>query len=80
MVKEAGYEVVSRRLLSDDKQGLADALISLCDNNTTELILPTGGTDFSPRDNAPEATLAACKRIAPGIAILVGDDGSCARP
>ena len=80
MVKEAGYEVVSRRLLSDDKQGLADALIALCDSSAAELILTPGGTGFSPRDNAPEATLAACERIALGIAILVGDDGSCARP
>lgn len=68
MVKEAGYEVVSRQLLSDDRQGLTDALISLCDSNTAELILTTGGTGFSPRDNAPEATLAACERMAPGIA------------
>ena len=53
MVKEAGYKVVSRQLLSDDRQGLTDALISLCDSNTAELILTTGGTGFSPRDNAP---------------------------
>ena len=68
MVKEAGYEVVSRQLLSDDRQGLTDALISLCDSNTAELILTTGGTGFSSRDNAPEATLAACERMVPGIA------------
>ena len=68
MVKEAGYKVVSRQLLSDDRQGLTDALISLCDSNAAELILTTGGTGFSPRDNAPEATLAACERMAPGIA------------
>lgn len=68
MVKEAGYKVVSRQLLSDDRQGLTDALISLCDSNTAELILTTGGTGFSPRDNAPEATLTACERMAPGIA------------
>ena len=68
MVKEAGYGVVSRQLLSDDRQGLTDALISLCDSNAAELILTTGGTGFSPRDNAPEATLTACERMAPGIA------------
>lgn len=68
MVKEAGYKVVSRQLLSDDRQGLTDALISLCDSNTAELILTTGGTGFSSRDNAPEATLAACERMVPGIA------------
>ena len=28
----------------------------------------TGGTGFSPRDIAPEATIDACDRLAPGIA------------
>lgn len=68
MIREAGYEVVSRQLLSDDQQGLTDALVSLCDSYAAELILTTGGTGFSPRDHTPEATAAACERMAPGIA------------
>lgn len=68
MVTEAGYEVVSEQLLSDDKQSLTDALIDICDNHKADLILTTGGTGFSQRDNAPEATLAAIERNVPGIA------------
>lgn len=32
-----------------------------------DLIVSTGGTGFSPRDNTPEATLAVIERRAPGI-------------
>lgn len=68
MVTAAGYQVVSRQLLSDDRKGLTDALVDLCDNRRADLILTTGGTGFSQRDNAPEATLDAIERQVPGIA------------
>jgi molybdenum cofactor synthesis domain-containing protein len=32
-----------------------------------DLILTTGGTGFSPRDVTPEATIAVCQRLTPGI-------------
>jgi len=68
MVKEAGYEVVSTLLLNDDRKGLADALTDICDNHKADLILTTGGTGFSQRDNAPEATMDVVERNVPGIA------------
>lgn len=68
MVEAAGYEVVSQTVLSDDRQALTDALIDICDSHSADLILTTGGTGFSMRDNAPEATLDAIERNAPGIA------------
>ena len=68
MVTAAGYAVVSQHLLSDDRQALTELLIDICDNRKADLILTTGGTGFSQRDNAPEATLAAIERNVPGIA------------
>lgn len=68
LLEAAGYTVEKQLLLSDDRQGLTDALIALCDAGEAELIVTTGGTGFSPRDNAPEATLDAIERSAPGIA------------
>lgn len=68
LLQEAGYEVVKRLLLSDDRQGLTDALIAICDAHEADLILTTGGTGFSRRDNAPEATMDAVERPVPGIA------------
>lgn len=68
MVTAAGYEVVSTQLLSDDREGLEAALIEICDQQKADLILTTGGTGFSMRDNAPEATLNVAERNVPGIA------------
>ena len=47
---------------------LKEALIDICDNNKADLVLTTGGTGLSVRDNTPEATLAVIERNVPGIA------------
>ena len=39
----------------------------ICDENMADLLLTTGGTGFSPRDNTPEATLAVGEKLVPGI-------------
>ena len=65
---ENGYEVVEQLLLADEPNALKNALIRLSDQRQLDLILTTGGTGFSPRDNTPEATLAVATRNAPGIA------------
>ena len=68
MVEAAGYQVSRQLLLNDDREGLAQALREICDGGQAELILTTGGTGFSPRDNAPEATMDVVERPVPGIA------------
>lgn len=67
-LKAAGYDVVEQLLLADDPSALKAQLIRLCDQRQLDLILTTGGTGFSPRDNTPEATLAVATRQVPGIA------------
>lgn len=67
-LREAGYAVIEQVLLPDDPAQLERELTRLCDQSQPDLILTTGGTGFSPRDRTPEATLAVCERIAPGIA------------
>lgn len=68
MLKDVGYHVVETLLLSDEKAPLQRQMIRLADQRQVDLILTTGGTGFSPRDNTPEATIAVCDRMAPGIA------------
>ena len=68
MVVEAVYEVVSQQILSDEPCELIDALKDICDHRRANLVLTTGGTGFSRRDNAPEATLSVIERNVPGIA------------
>lgn len=62
------FQVSEQVLLSDDKAGLEKELVRLADEEKLNLILTTGGTGLSPRDNAPEATLAVADRQVPGIA------------
>ncbi len=67
-LESRGYEVVEKLLLADGTGPLKAQLIRLCDQRQLDLILTTGGTGFTPRDQTPEATLAVADRTAPGIA------------
>ena len=62
------YEVVKQTIIPDDRQELEKLLRQIADDKRAELILTTGSTGFSPRDIAPDATMAVCERNAPGIA------------
>ncbi len=57
------YEVVP-----DDQPTLERALRAWADEDGLDLIVTTGGTGFTDRDVAPEATLAVIDRAAPGLA------------
>lgn len=62
------YQVVSSRIIPDDKDQIRQEIIRLSDDEGCRLILTTGGTGFSRRDVTPEATLEAANRMAMGIA------------
>ena len=66
IVEESDYKVVSMEILPDDRALLADKMIELADKEIP-LILTTGGTGFSPRDNTPEATKDVIEKETPGI-------------
>ena len=67
LLEAAGYAVVERRVVPDERAEIEAALIDLADRRRAALIVTTGGTGFSPRDVTPEATAAVCGRMAPGI-------------
>ena len=67
LLREAGAEVVAREVMSDDLGPLAEALRNHADRADVNLVITTGGTGLSPRDNTPEATRAAIEREAPGL-------------
>ena len=60
------YEVVHYELISDDLDGIKNSLIRVCDPNIS-LVLTTGGTGLSKRDNTPEATKAVIEKEVQGI-------------
>lgn len=66
ILETANYKVVSLDILPDERSLIADKLIELS-NRKIPLILTTGGTGFSPRDNTPEATRDVIEKETPGI-------------
>lgn len=59
--------VMSYRILPDDLDALKEAMMQMADREKVELLLTTGGTGLSQRDNTPEATLAVIDREVPGL-------------
>lgn len=65
---ERGYTLAARSLVPDDSAAIVRQLLAWCDGDSADLVLTTGGTGLSPRDNTPEATRAVLEREANGIA------------
>jgi molybdopterin adenylyltransferase len=72
-----GYEV-ERRVVPDDREGIADAIVELSEESV--LVLTTGGTGLGPRDVTPEATAEVLERPAPGIAEAIRADSIAKTP
>ena len=60
--------IVNYDIVPDEKELIAQELISWADENSLDVILTTGGTGLTPRDVTPEATIAVVDRIVPGFA------------
>ena len=67
MLEKAGYQVVQTAIVPDEQAEIEAALCQVADAHIAELLVTTGGTGFAPRDVTPEATLAVCDRLTPGI-------------
>ena len=67
LLKNAGYEVVRTDVVPDEQAQIEAALRQMADGGNIQLLVTTGGTGFAPRDVTPEATLAVCDRLTPGI-------------
>ena len=67
-VGERRYTLAGRALVPDDSVAIVRQLLAWCDGDSADLVLTTGGTGLSARDNTPEATRAVLEREAEGIA------------
>ena len=72
-----GYEV-ERRVVPDDREAIADAIVELAAE--AELVLTTGGTGLGPRDVTPEASAEVIDRAAPGLAEAIRADSIAKTP
>lgn len=68
LLRESGATVVLREIVSDDLEPLTERLRLLAEREDVNLVVTTGGTGLSPRDNTPEATRAVVEREVPGLA------------
>jgi molybdenum cofactor synthesis domain-containing protein len=74
----AGSYEIERRVVPDDREGIADAIVELAEDAV--LVLTTGGTGLGPRDVTPEATVEVVERPAPGIAEAIRADSIAKTP
>ena len=65
-LEREGYRLLPPVLVPDEQPQIEAALLAACEADAA-LVLTTGGTGFAPRDLTPEATLAVCERLVPGI-------------
>jgi molybdenum cofactor synthesis domain-containing protein len=72
-----GYEL-ERRVVPDDREAIADAIVELAED--AALVLSTGGTGLGPRDVTPEASAEVIDRPAPGIAEAIRADSIAKTP
>lgn len=80
MLREAGFDVVERAVVPDERPVIEGLLVELADAKAIPLVVTTGGTGFGPRDVTPEATRAVIDREAPGLAELMRREGLAKTP
>lgn len=68
LLSSTGAEICEKIIVSDDFGNLRETLYALTGRDDVNLIMTTGGTGFSGRDNTPEATRAVIEKEAPGLA------------
>ena len=67
LLKNGGYEVPVAASVPDEQAQIEEKRCQNADSGAIQLLGTTGGTGFAPRDVTPEATLAVCDRLTPGI-------------
>jgi molybdenum cofactor synthesis domain-containing protein len=77
LLEAEGYEV-ERRVVQDDRDAIAEAIVELAEE--ARVVLTTGGTGVAPRDVTPEATASVLEREAPGIAEAIRADSIAKTP
>jgi len=78
--QQLGWQVASALVVADETFVIQARLIELADSHLVDLILTTGGTGVGPRDITPEATVAVCEKIIPGLGELMREKGRQVTP
>ena len=73
--RELGWQMVSTEILPDDRTMLEARLAAMADSGAADVIFTAGGTGLGPRDTTPEATVAVCTRLLPGLGEVMREKG-----
>lgn len=66
-MEENGLSVVHTAIVSDEPEEIRNGILHCTDTLNVALVLTTGGTGFSGRDNTPEVTREIIEKEVPGI-------------
>ncbi len=69
------FEVCEYRVVADKQSDIEKELIEFSDKAKADIVFTTGGTGVGPRDVTPEATIAVCERLVPGLAEVMRAEG-----
>lgn len=75
LCRELGWDVVASAVLADDETVISQKIMNWAEGEVAALILTTGGTGISARDNTPEATRRVIERELPGVSELMRAKG-----
>ena len=67
LIAERGWSMECYQVCPDDPATIKAAIVAMAATGA-DVVLTCGGTGLGPRDVTPEATLAVCDRVVPGIA------------
>ena len=65
-LEEHGFVVVEHALCADGEETVFAQLLTMT-SEFSGLVVSTGGTGFSPRDDTPEGAVRIIQRLAPGL-------------
>jgi len=75
----AGFEVVESLIVADEAAQIEASLRKFVDLKTRFLVT-AGGTGIASRDVTPEANLAVCEKLLPGVSELIRLEGRAQTP
>lgn len=80
VLKNWGANKLESAIVSDEKDEISHKLLYYADQLKIALVITTGGTGISKRDNTPEVVTSCCDRILPGFGELLRQSGSVFTP
>jgi molybdenum cofactor synthesis domain-containing protein len=71
ILEQNKFDVCEKKIVADETQTITTELTYFSDKAEVDVVFTTGGTGLGPRDVTPEATIAVCEKMAPGLAELM---------